>query len=246
MDYAGQLSGSRELKRQAAAAQEQVGVRPDRPTLPPTLVNAECEPLTPVKSAAMVLKAVKEVAQGMGDQPVVGSMTLAEVLADPATRASAIRWGAGDATRRLTASLTRTVQSPRFRLHWMVLLAVVLLFPRLVALVLALVIRVTLRGLVSLAMSIIREMYWQALLATAEVEQQLLDRLQGQLGFAREPASPALPLAVSSGSAPPAPPPPMTSHPTQPLDVATIVLLLLNLRQPALGGGGGIEVPLRQ
>ena len=75
---------------------------------------------------------------------------------------------------------------PRLRVDWrlLLLLTVVLLFPRVVALSVALVVRLVLRAVGNLFASLVKELYTQALLTSAELESQLVDWLQEQMGMA--------------------------------------------------------------
>ncbi|CAE7035325.1 unnamed protein product [Symbiodinium sp. CCMP2592] len=111
------------------------------------------------------------------------------------------------------------------QLRWRTIAAalVVLLFPRLCALLLALAVRLLLRAVASLVSSLFQEVWLQVVGAAAEVEQQLVEWLQVQMGFlpALVPSPPPLLQAVGQ-------PPPVQSqaspgsgngnpHPTRPL-----------------------------
>ena len=248
--------------------------------------------LSAEEAATSVLAAVNSAAQSLGQTPVSGQLSAAQVLSDPPSRQAAARWRSGDTARRVTAALAKVSQLlqewvvphspptgapavaqprpvrpanhrdtaradnvagaavrwlpslPRLRVDWrlLLLLTVVLLFPRVVALSVALVVRLVLRAVGNLFASLVKELYTQALLTSAELESQLVDWLQEQMGM----APPAVPAQLPPpGGAPTAAAPPPSSLPTRPAEWATIVLLnLFNLRQRALGGGGG-EGPQR-
>ena len=196
--------------------------------------------LSAEEAATSVLAAVSSAAQSLGQTPVSGQLSAAQVLADPPSRQAAARWRSGDAARRVTAALAKVSQLlqewvvphspptgapavaqpqpvrpanhrdtaradnvagaavrwlpslPRLRVDWrlLLLLTVVLLFPRVVALSVALVVRLVLRAVGNLFASLVKELYTQALLTSAELESQLVDWLQEQMGMA-PPAVPA-------------------------------------------------------
>ena len=105
---------------------------------------------------------------------------------------------------------------------WIFILVVVaVLFPRIVALLLSLVIRLITRAFLSLAMHVFKEVWSQAMMAVAEFERGVAQWLYLQLGMivAVEPAPPPLlangptasPQLSTTGSG--------HSHPTRPIDV---------------------------
>ncbi|CAE7813662.1 SMYD3, partial [Symbiodinium sp. CCMP2456] len=141
---------------------------------------------------AALLEAAHSAAAQLGDEPLDAGLTAAEVLQDPSACATAARWKAGS-----VAGGWRT---------WLVLV-LVLLFPRVVALLIALVVRLCVRGL-----SIV---LW------------LSELLLGS----HSPPQP--PLILTDGAPPPAPPPATgsltTALPARPFDFVTLVLLVWNL-----------------
>ena len=134
---------------------------------------------------------------------------------------------------------------PQLRLRTVAVALVVLLFPRLCALLLALVVRLLLRAAASLVSSLFQEVWVQVMGTVAEVEHNLVEWLQAQMGIFPSFGPSPPPLLLQSVAQPPPAQSPAAStggnpHPARPLaaDVVTWLLLLLNLRRP-LGGGGG-------
>ena len=133
---------------------------------------------------------------------------------------------------------------PRLTFRTVGLLLFLLLFPRVVALVLALVFRLLSRAALSFVANVLFEIYQQAMFGAADVEDLLVHWLHQQLGWQTATPSPEpVFLTAASQSAPstaPAAAAGQTSLPTRPVDILIVVLLGLNLRQqPRLGGGGG-------
>ena len=123
---------------------------------------------------------------------------------------------------------------------WMIILVMVaVLFPRIVALVIALVIRLVTRAVLSLIVHVFKEVWTQAMMAAAEVEEGIAQWLYVQLDMIvpTEPLQPPLltngPAALPSTSAPNAGQP----HPTRPVDVLLVLMLGLGLRRPPQIGG---------
>ena len=136
----------------------------------------------------------------------------------------------------------------RLRLTWRTILvaALVLLFPRLVALAAAVALHLLVKAVVSLLVNVLREVCHQFLGMAHDFEDQIIEWLSFQMGVGPSgavqaswlPAQPSLP---STEPVPPPPTPPSTpavTAPTRPVDVVTIFLLFLNLRRPWQGGVG--------
>ena len=135
----------------------------------------------------------------------------------------------------------RALRARVLTLNWRTVLAVlvVLLFPRLVALSIAIFFRLMARAVMSLASHVLRELWFQLNATAAELEDALINWLYGQLGFANPYVQP--PALIAHDTVPAPPPPPAgggQSLPTRPMDLITCVLLVLNLRRPYGGGGG--------
>ena len=130
------------------------------------------------------------------------------------------------------------------RFNWKTVLAVlvVIMFPRLIALAIAITLRLVAKAVMSVASHVLRELWFQLNATAAEIEEALVDWLYGQLGFVN-PYVPPPPLLTAAASPAP-PPPPVTpdgggnSLPARPMDLITCLLLVLNLRRPYGGGGG--------
>ncbi|CAE7723782.1 osm1, partial [Symbiodinium sp. CCMP2456] len=109
---------------------------------------------------------------------------------------------------------------------WLVLV-LVLLFPRVVALLIALVVRLCIRGLVAICLHLGRELFSQLTAAAAEVEDSLVLWLSELLLGSHSPPQP--PLLLTDGAPPPAPPPATgsltTALPARPFDLVTLVRL---------------------
>ncbi|CAE7783373.1 unnamed protein product, partial [Symbiodinium pilosum] len=112
------------------------------------------------------------------------------------------------------------------------ILGIAVLFPRIVALLIALVIRLIDRAVMGLTLQVLKELWAQALLAAAAVEDNFAAWLNVQLGIVMEP--PPL-LTHGPAVAPQAPATMLQPHPTRPIDVLIILLLGYNIR---LGWGG--------
>ena len=141
------------------------------------------------------------------------------------------------------SSTTRTPWRWPARWKWCLGLIVVttVLFPRIVALIIALTIRIVCRSVVSLTLHIFKELWTQAFVAAAEVEDSLASWLYEQLGLVVPTVSPAPPPMLSNGVTGGPPPGPLVvqPHPTRPVDIVMLVLLGLNLRRAPLMGGVG-------
>ena len=297
MDLAGEAPARRKVLRLSRTVEEGHVPRSSRGRVEESLVGqADALPNPEVTSAAAnkLLAAVQAAAGELGEAPVAGNLSSAQVLQDESTRLSASRWRAGDPRRRFTAALAKVrlalqewargpasaamrrqhgpveplpvrppngnarapptssttswttwlqrLPRPGFTWKWWVVAALVLLFPRLVALCAALAVRLVLRALVSLTTHLVKEVYNQALLITADMEEQAMSWLQLQLGFETAPPLQLPDQAAAAMAAPAQPGPPATTapHPTRPMDWATLILLILNLRR-AHGGGGEVQ-----
>ncbi|CAE7237586.1 unnamed protein product, partial [Symbiodinium microadriaticum] len=93
------------------------------------------------------------------------------------------------------------------RFNWKTVLAVlvVIMFPRLIALAIAITLRLVAKAVMSVASHVLRELWFQLNATAAEIEEALVDWLYGQLGFVN-PYVPPPPLLTAAAS--PAPPPP--------------------------------------
>ena len=169
----------------------------------------------------------------LGQMPMVETST-------PGTSSSSLMAGS-------TSPLSWGWQAIRRRMPlkgWRTFLAVlvVLMFPRLIALCIAVIFRLLIRAIMSLCSHLFREVWLQLQNTATELEDALVEWLHVQLGLAG-PYVPA-PAMLTTG-APPAPPQQQqqggNSLPARPMDFVTCVLLVLNLRRP-LGGGGGYGV----
>ena len=122
------------------------------------------------------------------------------------------------------------------------LLVVVLVFPKLTALLVAGLVRLALRGCVTLAGALVKELVWQATSLFGELEEAMIAWLGDQLGL-QGTSSSSVPLTMSL--------PDGTSqhrhyehaaqvaHPTRPLDIVIWVLLAYNAYLQRLRGGAG-------
>ncbi|CAE7734383.1 unnamed protein product [Symbiodinium sp. CCMP2592] len=195
--------------------------------------------------AAALYEAAETAAKGLSQQSVGNGLSGAEMLQSPENRAVAARWRSGDAGRRVTAALARAMQALQ---EWaggtrapsrgtLAVLLAVFLFPRVWALLIALVVRLLSRALLSFAAHFLSELYAQVVFGAAEVEQQLVEWLQWQLGWP-SPAAPPAYLTNGAPTTPPqAPPPPgPTALPTRPIDLLTLLLLALQLRSEKIQG----------
>ena len=99
------------------------------------------------------------------------------------------------------------------------------LFPRVIALLIALLVRLLVRAVWSLLINFFNELYVQAALGAADVEDQLILWLHQQLGWQPPPVGPA-PAFLG------------TSQPTRPVDVLLVFLLGLQFRRLPVGGVG--------
>ena len=153
-----------------------------------------------------------------------------------------------------TAEAASTSSSWRSRLNWLGsrlnlrtlgLLLVVVLFPRLLAFLVAMGVRLVASLLVRLSSRIIRELVMQIALLAADLESQVIDWLYNAWLEAQAPTTVVLPLA-SSPSPPlpsvtsPAPPQTVTvALPARPMDYLTLFLLLLQVLRSWPGGWVG-------
>ena len=143
-----------------------------------------------------------------------------------------------------TAEAASTSSSWRSRLSWLSsrlnfrtlgLLLMVIMFPRLLAFLVAMGVRLVASLLVRLSSRIIRELVMQIALLAADVESQVIDWLYNAWLEAQAPTTVVLPL--SSSPSPPAPSvtsptPPQTvtvALPARPMDYLTLFLLLLQV-----------------
>ena len=131
----------------------------------------------------------------------------------------------------------------RSRLVWIVaLMLLAMLFPKLIALLLGNLVRFVLRGVATLAGSLLQEIFFQASALIGELEQHLIAWLSNQLGL-QGPATTSVPLATAL--------PGSTSNqdhyervqppfalPARPMDVVTWVLLAYNAYLQRQRGGG--------
>ncbi|CAE7364786.1 unnamed protein product, partial [Symbiodinium microadriaticum] len=208
-------------------------------------------------AAESVMVAAQSAARELGAEAVEGGLSAAELLENPGSRASVARWRAGDpraaGSRRLwpeycspyrngvgvefepgfLVTLLRSVlaqcsrDGPPCSRRTVVLLVLILLFPKVASLIVALMIRFLCRALVGLIATLIREVGGQAMLAAADAEQQLVDFLYVQLGW-----GPGTPLFTAEP--PVSPPPAPTPAQTRPVDLLIVLMLGLNLRQQPL------------
>ncbi|CAE6958585.1 unnamed protein product, partial [Symbiodinium sp. CCMP2592] len=122
-------------------------------------------------------------------------------------------------------------------------LMLMVLFPKVTALVFGLMVRLVLRALSALISHLARELFTQILEITGDIEAQLVHFLSVQLGLTSDwhppmtmPGAPAPPV-YPAFAPPPAPP---AALPARPMDMITLVLVALQLRNaPGLGWGGG-------
>jgi len=143
-----------------------------------------------------------------------------------------------------TAQTASTSSSWRSRLSWLGshlnfrtlgLLLVVIMFPRLLAFLVAMGVRLVASLLVRLSSRIIRELVMQIALLAADLESQVIEWLYNAWLEAQAPTTVVLPLS-SSPSPPvpsvtsPAPPQTVTvALPARPMDYITLFLLLLQV-----------------
>ena len=131
----------------------------------------------------------------------------------------------------------------RLQLIWgwrtILALVVIMIFPRLFAMVVTLSLKLLLKGFLLLLGRLLRELFLHFSSLAAEMEQQLMDVLQNQLQSAMQPdfLQPQLVAAPGFAGALPQPQP----LPTRPVDGVSVILLLLQFRRggPVLRGGGG-------
>ena len=114
----------------------------------------------------------------------------------------------------------------------------VVLFPRLTALCVSLLMRLVLRAGFAVVSQLFRELCAQLLEVTGAVEAQLVQLLSAQFGM--EPLGQQFALPPQQPPQANFQPPPMQQpHPTRPMDLVTLVLVALQLRQaPGLGWVG--------
>ena len=141
----------------------------------------------------------------------------------------------------------------RSKLSWrtFALLAVLVLFPRVVALAVTLTLRLVAKAAMHVVWYLFKEMWYQVLLASHEIEDAMVQWLSEQLGYAgpapipnfySTPTSPPASLPAGSNSNEFRPGTTQTALPTRPWDFLTLVLVVLQVRQQ-LAGGGGIGGP---
>ena len=118
------------------------------------------------------------------------------------------------------------------------ILVIILLFPRVMALLLALLVRLVVRACFAVATHFFRELWWQASLVTSELEEALVQWLSFQLGLQTGPivnvqvAAPTAALPVQhAGPGDNVAGAPVAALPARPFDFVTWVLLALNLYQ---------------
>ena len=118
------------------------------------------------------------------------------------------------------------------------ILVIILLFPRVMALLLALLVRLVVRACFAVATHFFRELWWQASLVTSELEEALVQWLSFQLGLQTGPivnvqvAAPTAALPVQhAGPGDNVAGAPVAALPARPFDFVTRVLLALNLYQ---------------
>eukprot|EP00439_Symbiodinium_sp_Y106_P042420 s322_g5.t1 len=203
------------------------------------------------RTAAEHLRAaMTQAAVALGDEEIAQGLTAAQVLEDTAATNSATRWRSGPESVA-TAEAASTSSSWRSRLNWLGsrlnlrtlgLLLVVVLFPRLLAFLVAMGVRLVASLLVRLSSRIIRELVMQIALLAADLESQVIDWLYNAWLEAQAPTTVVLPLA-SSPSPPlpsvtsPAPPQTVTvALPARPMDYLTLFLLLLQVLRSWPGG----------
>ena len=99
--FCGSAVQLRKMTSKAMAEREWAAVHGSRPHAKPRAdLSAE-------EAATSVLAAVSSAAQGLGQTPVSGQLSAAQVLADPPSRQAAARWRSGDTARRVTAALAK-------------------------------------------------------------------------------------------------------------------------------------------
>ncbi|OLP77710.1 hypothetical protein AK812_SmicGene42202 [Symbiodinium microadriaticum] len=190
-------------------------------------------------AAEHLRSAMTQAAVALGDEEISQGLTAAQVLEGRQT----LRPG-GVLGRRVgvaTAEAASTSSSWRSRLSWLSsrlnfstlgLLLMVIMFPRLLAFLVAMGVRLVASLLVRLSSRIIRELVMQIALLAADVESQVIDWLYNAWLEAQAPTTVVLPL--SSSPSPPAPSvtsptPPQTvtvALPARPMDYLTLFLSL--------------------
>jgi len=190
----------------------------------------------PIKKMTSILARITQAIQGLNVFPAQGH----SAGPDPRpTRALPLR--RHDA-QPVSSSTARTPWHWPARWKWIlgILVITTVLFPRIVALIIALTIRLVCRSVVSLTLHIFKEVWNQAFLAAADVEDSLTAWLYEQTGIPSMMPSPPPPLLGNTNNGGTTGPSQgslvVQSHPTRPVDVIMLVLLGLNLRR---GGGVG-------
>ncbi|CAE7376397.1 unnamed protein product [Symbiodinium microadriaticum] len=216
-------------------------------------------------AASAAAEALQSVA-GRLKEPLDGGLTATQVLEDPQTRAAAARWPAGSGARQLTAGdgpetacsgAARPLRGssrdhapaeptswrawlPSFSVRTVLLLICLFLFPRIIAKLTTLILRLLGRALASLVSNLIQELLSQTLQAATDMEDQVVEWLNHHLGGNSKPVV-SLPQSEAVAP-PPAQQPVVVSHPTRPVDLLMLLLLGLNLRQQQVGGVGEARI----
>ena len=128
---------------------------------------------------------------------------------------------------------------PSFSVRTVLLLICLFLFPRIIAKLTTLILRLLGRALASLVSNLIQELLSQTLQAATDMEDQVVEWLNHHLGGNSKPVV-SLPQSEAVAP-PPAQQPVVVSHPTRPVDLLMLLLLGLNLRQQQVGGGWGSQ-----
>jgi len=137
----------------------------------------------------------------------------------------------------------------RAKLSWrtFALLAVLVLFPRAVALAVTLTLRLVAKATMHVIWYLFKEAWYQVLLASHEIEDAMVQWLSEQLGYGQQqahstfyspPASSPPPLPTGSNYNEQRPGPAPVALPARPWDFLTLVLVVLQVRQQLAGGGG--------
>ena len=114
----------------------------------------------------------------------------------------------------------------------------VLMFPKVVALIIALIIRLWVRATMALLTHVGRELFLQIMSAASDIEDNLVSWLTQQLGGQSAPAPSYLTDGATLHTSPPATTP-TAALPARPFDLVTVVLLVWNLQRGLPAGGGG-------
>ena len=188
------------------------------------------------------MEAMNQATTALGDEDISQGLSAAQVLADSNARQMASRWRSGSESRSTWV-------------NWKNLgsLLLLVLFPRLLAFLIVMSVRVLARIALMLSSRLIRELVSQVAFMAADLEANIIDWLY-QAWMETPSAMEALQSAPSSSScaAPTWTPPSAltgpaapTSLPTRPVDFLTLFLLLVQtLRSLPRGWGGWVRPQL--